>query len=1187
MKMNSGYFQYPLIKGSCLYFISEENLWLYDLNVEKTIKLTSTKGEIKYPIISSKGDKIIFNGKEEGDEDLFLIDLKNGKTERLTYLGSSVIPIMFYDNDNKIIFSSNHNNSFDEIFFIYSLDLRNGCIESLNIGNAKFISFKNNKFDLNNFVLQPYSEDMTRWKRYKGGNIGKLWLKCEKFKSKDSKFNNGNYRLIEFERGNISNPIFYENFIIFISDYEGVGNLYKSDFNFKNVEKLTFHEDFYVRNPYLSYEDQIIVYQSGGNIYKYDIKNKTSSQININYFSSKPQKRGKYINIHDYIQGYSISFDGKKIALNIRGKIAGMYNWYGPVEIVTLNNNVRDSLPIFLFDNSSICFITDELNEIRIAKTIILSEDYLEVKRKVYKDWDFGNIVEMISSPSKNHICLSNHRNEIFFVDLENENYYLIDKSDYGLIDSFSFSWDSKYIAYSFPISFNKSIIKIFDIESKEKYNVTDGLGFDFNPYFSQDGKYLLFISGRNFDPVDDYLQFEISFPFGLKPYLILLDKNLPDPFSFSINDFDELSDEDEVINIIKSFNESLVDKEKKSEKDKNNIKKYTSKNKSKKNLSISEKKLNLNNLKNQKLELNDEILQNICVTKIDFDGIEKRIIEFPISGGIYTKVQSNREKFFFLFYPIKGELEQNIKENDFGYLYTYNIKTKEIEVFYEGVLDFEIIDNGKKVFLITTDGDFRIVSSSEKPQEGFGFNPKDGYIDIDRIKIYIEPEGEWEQMFKEAWRLQRDYFWNEKFIKEDWIKIYKKYYKLLPKISTRTELSDIIKEMQGELGTSHCYEYGGDKRKAPFYNIGFLGIDYKYDEKFDLFKITKIYPGDPWIEKNRSPFLTPAVDVKEGDYIISIDGKKVDIKNPINKLLKNKANDYIDIVVGRIIKEKSKDIKLEKNNDKDFIKDKFKKEEIFNDSLGESKNLKIKETLIGVRHFYIKTISSEKYLRYRDWVDANREYVHKKSKNKIGYIHIPDMEYFGYSEFHKYFLKEMNYYGLIVDVRYNRGGFVSELILEKLSRKIIGYDFARWISKPETYPKESPKGPMIFIVNEHTGSDGDIFTYAVKFMKLGKIVGTRTWGGVIGVSYRGGMIDGAFTTQPEYIFWFKDIGLNIENFGVEPDYEVYISPYDWINKKDSQLDKAIEILIKDISKIPEKEIQEKVFDNLPKIDKF
>ncbi|MCX8059146.1 MAG: S41 family peptidase [Spirochaetes bacterium] len=1123
---NNGYFQYPIYKNNSIYFISEENLWQYDFNIERSIKLTSTKGEIKNPVISSNGELIVFSGNEEGDEELFLLNLKNGQIYRLTYLGSNIFPIMFFDNDNKILFTSNYNNPFNEIFFLYSIDIESGEIIKINVGCARFVSFKNNNFDLNNIILQPYTEDMTQWKRYRGGSAGKLWIKKDGSKK---------FKLLKFEKGNISNPIFYEEFIIFISDFEGIGNLYKSDLDLKKIKKLTNHSDFYVRNPSLNYDEKIIVYQCGGNIYKFDLLTEKYDLVNINYFSSKPQKRGKYIDIENYIQGYTVSNDGKKIALNIRGKIAGMYNWYGPVDIITNKNNIRDSLPVFLSDNETICFVTDELNDVRLAISKILSSE-LKTKRKIFKQWDFGNIIEIESSKIKNYICISNHRNELYFIDIENETYKFIDKSSYGVIDSFSFSFDSNYIAYSFPISFNKSIIKIYDIQNDRRYEITDGLGFDFAPYFSPDGKYLLFISGRNFDPVDDYLQFEISFPFGLKPYIILLDKTLSDPFAFSLNDFEENESE---LNAIDLFDEMKI---KKSSKTKEKI--------------IFEFVDNLN--KKEKLNEKEQ-------RRIDFDNIKRRILEFPVVGGIYTKIEANYEKFFFLLFPLKGEFESNLKNSDFGYLYTYNLKTKEIEIFYEGVVDFKLIDNGKKLFLLTSEYDFRIIDSSEKPTDNYSFNPKDGYIDIKRIKIYVEPEGEWEQMFKEAWRLQRDYFWNENFIKEDWIEVFNKYYKILPKVSTRTELSDLIKEMQGELGTSHCYEYGGDKRKAPFYNIGFLGIDVEFDKKLNFFKILKIYPGDPWIEVNRSPFLTPGINVKEGDYIISIDGNKVDLKNPINKLLKNKPNDFVDIVIGRTIELKKDTKKIRNNNEKNDI-------------------LIFKNKMIKTFHIYIKTVPSEKYLRYRHWVDNNRDYVHKKSGGKIGYIHIPDMEYFGYSEFHKYFLKEINYIGLIIDIRYNKGGFVSELIVEKLSRKIIGYDFTRWVSKPETYPKESPKGPMIFLANEYTGSDGDIFVYAVKFMKLGKILGTRTWGGIIGVSYKGGMIDGAYTTQPEYIFWFKDIGAKIENFGVEPDYEVELIPEDWQKGRDSQLDKAIHYLLKKIKKINHKDIKNVNFNNIPRI---
>jgi tricorn protease len=385
--------------------------------------------------------------------------------------------------------------------------------------------------------------------------------------------------------------------------------------------------------------------------------------------------------------------------------------------------------------------------------------------------------------------------------------------------------------------------------------------------------------------------------------------------------------------------------------------------------------------------------------------------------------------------------------------------------------------------------------------------------------------------MFREAWRLQRDHYWTEDMAGIDWNGIYERYLPLVDRIGSRAEFSDLLWELQGELGTSHAYEGGGEYRRSPHYHQGFLGVDWEYDEGSGRYRITHIVEGDPWDERVTSPLNRPGTGVAVGDAVLAVNGQPVGgrLENgtapatPGERLV-NLADEEVQLTVQRGTEEP--------------------------------------------RMVTVKAIGTEHPARYRDWVEANRAKVYEATDGKVGYIHIPDMMWDGFAEFHRSFLSEYDREGLIVDVRYNSGGAVSGLLLQKLARRRLGYDFSRW-GQPEEYPAESPRGPMVAVTNEFAGSDGDIFSHAFKMLRLGTLIGKRTWGGVIGINPRHALADNTVTTQPEYSFHFDDVQWGVENYGTDPDIDVDIAPQDFARGVDPQLDRAIEVVLDQIKQQP------------------
>ncbi|WP_393971178.1 S41 family peptidase [Oxyplasma meridianum] len=481
------------------------------------------------------------------------------------------------------------------------------------------------------------------------------------------------------------------------------------------------------------------------------------------------------------------------------------------------------------------------------------------------------------------------------------------------------------------------------------------------------------------------------------------------------------------------------------------------------------------------------------------------------IRNGDYRKILPLRNGILLLEYPVEGGMKYSTSPEVYrtGSLIYYSLKERTVKKLTEGIADFSSSLDRNTLLLKKAKNMLSVADITETGKlENVRLTEKD--LDLDRIKIRIDPVSEWRLIFNEAWTLAVENYWDEKkalAIGED---VYRKYESLLGSISTRFELSEIIREMQGEFGTSHSYEMGGDLCEMEEFPVGRLGADLEMQGEGYL--IRKIYSGDPSNEKEKSPLLSGTIPVREGDTILSIDGVKLGPSVTPGNTLYNRYDTPV--------------------------------------------KMEIKKKDGSIYSPFVIPVKDDRYIRYRSWVEEKRDYVHKKSNGKIGYLHIPDMGLNGFSEFFRLYGTESEMDGLIVDVRYNGGGSVSQILLEKLYRKRLGYDIPRR-GNMHPYPADSVNGPIVAITNESAGSDGDIFSHAFKILNIGPVIGTRTWGGVVGISPRRKLVDGTTVTQPEFALWFGDVGFGIENHGAEPE-EVEYLPQDYYSGSDPQLDAAI-----------------------------
>ncbi len=495
---------------------------------------------------------------------------------------------------------------------------------------------------------------------------------------------------------------------------------------------------------------------------------------------------------------------------------------------------------------------------------------------------------------------------------------------------------------------------------------------------------------------------------------------------------------------------------------------------------------------------------------KYDLNHAPARTVALDIQPSDYRFIRVTNNGLILHEVPVHGEYESYYGVGkEVGVLKFYDFEERKINEIKNGIVKFDISPDNKKIIYVKSDQKI-FVFDFEKPE-----NEKQ--LNTDSISLRISIKEEFRQMFLETWKMMKDYYWNEKKGKEIATRIFDKYYNLVDRAITRFDLSFIINEMIGEFQTSHCYEMGGEFTSIDLPRPGMLAADFTYNGT--NYTISRIYDGDITNEKEKSPLIYSGV--KSGDVIEEINGIKTGFSH-INRDLIGTSNNVIPIKI---------------------VTSEGKRQRIF-----------------------VKPLDDDRYIRYRDWVEKNRTYVHNKSGNKIGYIHIPDMGMMGLNEFFRLYVNENTYDSLIIDVRFNGGGFVSQLILEKLKSEILGYDKPRR-GTLHPYPVNSIRGGIVAITNEYAGSDGDIFSHSFKQLNLGKLIGTRTWGGVVGINPLRKLIDGTVVTQPEYAFWFSNVGFGVENYGVDPDIEVEYTPDDYRNGRDPQLDLAIDILLKENAK--------------------
>lgn len=1075
----SGYYRFPTIQGDRVVFVCEDDLWTVPVEGGVAIRLTANLGEVTTPALSPDGSQLAFIGREEGNAEVYVMPSTGGNAKRLTFLGADTTVSGWSSDGQSIIFASNARQPFMRLVQLYRIHPEGGLPQLLPYGMAHTISFGPN----GRAVLGRNIADPARWKRYRGGRTGVLWVDAT---------GEGQFEKLLNIRGNLASPMWIGDRVYFISDHEGIGNLYACAPTGQDLQKITDHTEYYVRNA--TTDGRQIVYHAGANLYCLDAVSGACHEIAIEFHSPQVQRQRKFIYTGKYLEDYDLHPESHSTLITSRGRSVCFGNWEGAVTPLSSVEVGRYRLTRWLHDSTRFVTVCDASG---VETLEILSTDF-EASPLPLTDLDLGRAVALEVSPVADQVVLSNHRHELIWVDLDSREQRLLDHSPFHRIHGFSWSPDGQWVVYSCSETQQTASIKLCRITDGETYRLTLPRFFDFGPRFDPEGAFVYFLSVREFNPVYDSVYFDLNFPRATRPFLISLQKETPSPFIPTPKPLTDSNGKEP----------AKADKPEDSDPDASSA-------------------------------TDDDPAQETPAPSltIDFEGIEHRVVGFPVTEGRYRQIWGlKNSKVLFSSVSVKGSLGGNwasTRPSADAKLEIYDFTTQTREVVATNVSNFKVARDHST--LIYRSGDrLRVCTAQAKSARNNSHgnensesripSRKSGWLDLNRVRISVLPQQEWRQMLQEIWRLQQEHFWTPDLSGVDWEHVYQRYSPLLERISTRSEFSDLVWEMQGELGTSHAYEMGGDYRAEPNYRLGFLGADFAYDADASAYRITHISQGDTWTDQ-ASPLQQIGLNVQEGDLLLAVDGQRLTQQVAPHERLVHQADCLVQLTVA--------------NRD------------------GENR-----------RTVTVTTLMNEQRLRYREWVERNHKTVADATAGRVGYVHIPDMGPLGYAEFHRYYFAEVHKPGLVVDVRFNRGGHVSQLILEKLARRRVGYNVSRW-EQPEPYPTDSIMGPIVAVTNEHAGSDGDIFSHCFKLMNIGQLIGTRTWGGVIGIWPRHQLVDLSLVTQPEYSFWFQDVGWGVENYGTDPDIHVEIPPHDWAQGKDPQLEKAIQVILKELEQNP------------------
>ena len=1056
----------PAVSRDHIAFVYADDLWICDLDGRNVRHLTSDPGVESDPAFSPDGQTIAFTGQYDAASpgygieamNIYTLPITGGEPTRLTWHPGWDVVRGWTPDGKAVLFSSWRETAMANDAGLFTVPAAGGFPSRLPVPYGHRASYAP---DGSRLAYMPLPDVTAQRKNYRGGGHSRIWIQgLEDLAVEPIPQPAGSF--------NDSVPRWMDGTIYFRSDRNGEYNLFAYDTKTKTVRQLTAFDDFPVLD--LDAGGGNLVFEQAGYLHRFDLATSRSQRLKIGVAAELPETRPRYARGAKQVHSGHISPSGARAVLGFRGEIVTVPAAKGDARDITNTPGAHERFPAWSPDGRSIAFFSDEGGEYALR---VLPADG-QGKARVYKLAGTGFYESPAWSPDSTKIAYVDNSWTLYWLDLASGTVRKVASEPiYGLarLRSLRAAWspDSKWIAYALGNLSAYRTIYVYSLAKDESRAVTDGMSDATDPAFDASGNYLYFLASTDAGPANHWFNLssrELRATRSL--YLALLRKGTPSPFA-------------------RESDEERPEEKKKEEEEKEK----------------------------------DEPGRPEPV-RIDFDGLDRRLLAFPLPGGEYRSVAAGGAGQVLYLSQLPSQPGQPSPPNTAA-LMRYDLDQRQGETLLSGVTWYRSTPDGGKALVLTASGTWSIVELAP------GADADKGGLNLDAAEVRVEPRTEWPQIFDEAWRMNRDYFYDPGMQGADWPAMKRKYAVFLPHLTSSADLYRVIRWMLSELSVSHSNTNPGDRAMEPKAGTGggLLGADYEIAN--GRYRFRKVYAGAPWWPDLRAPLAAPGVDVQDGEYLLAVRG--VDLKPPADlyQPFANTGDESVEITVGP-------------NPDGS-----------------------------GARTVTVEPLASmeeELTLRSVEWVEGNRRKVEKATGGRVAYVYLPDTGAQGYAYFTRYFYAQLDKDAIILDERYNGGGAWADSYLDPLRRPFSSYWAMRYGADFRS-PSAAIHGPKVMLINEQAGSGGDGLPWMFRQSGLGPLVGKRTWGGEVGTLGFPELMDGGSVTAPNFALWSPEGGWVIENEGVAPDVEVENWPADVAASRDAQLDKAIEIVLDELKKNP------------------
>ena len=1037
-----GYYRYPAIHGDTIVFTAEGDLWSVSTAGGLARRLTSHPGLETRASMSPDGKTIAFSAQYEGPTEVYTMPAGGGLPVRRTFDGEAALVVGWSPSGN-ILYATRHFSTLPKTQ-LFLVDTATNLSTQIAVNQGSDACFDPTGKTLF-FTRLPFQGSHT--KRYKGGTAQNIW----KWKSSDTEA----VPLTSDYPGTSKNPMYWNTRVYFISDRDGIMNIWSMTEDGKDLRQLTFQKEWDVKGA--SLDKGSIVYQAGADLHLVDIATGNDRVVPIQLSSDFDQTREHWVkNPMEYLTSYAISPSGDRVALTARGMVFVAPVQPGRFVQATHEEGVRYRDAKFFPDGKSLLTMSTASGELEFWR---IPANGLDAPARLTHDgavFRYENTV----SPDGKLIAFTDKLQRLWIFNIEKNTDTKIAESPVDVPSDLRWSPDSKWLAYVESADNLFSQIKLYHIADGKTSTLTDDRVDSYSPAWSPDGKWLYFLSDRTFESA-------VGGPWGPRQ---------PEPYYDKTTKIYAAS-------LLKDgrFPFAPPDELEKPAKESDTAKTH-----------------------------HTEVV-------IDLEGIQSRVMEVPVPAGDIRALTANAKSLYYMNRDPADLHKRNLE--------VLEIKNKDIKpvAMIDDIKGFELSADGKKI-VVSKGSDLYVVDAGTSAITDLAKSK----INLSTWSIAVDPREEWRQMFIEAWRLERDFFYDPKLNGVDWKGILERHVPLLDRVTDRDELNDLLSSMVGELSALHTFVVGGDFRKGNDQIVpASLGAHLVRDEKAGGFRIEHIYHSEPDYPGELSPLDRPDVKVKEGDIIVAVNGVPALSVPSLGELLRNQAGQQVMLKVKPSGAEEP--------------------------------------TEVVVKPI---TPAEEFNLRYSDWEYSRRLMVERAGSGEIGYVHLRAMGGNNFAEWVKNYYPVFDRKGLIVDVRNNTGGNIDSWVLEKLLRKAWFYWKPR-VGKPVWNMQYAFRGPMVVLCNQFTASDGEAFTEGFRRLGLGKVIGMRTWGGEIWLSFDTWLVDQGIASAAEMGVYGPEGQWLIEGHGVDPDMVVDDPPHAAFEGKDAQLDAAVKYLQEQIKLHP------------------